>query len=798
MAALANSSVIKAVGPPAGFGELEQPREVVADLYFGNRKVGEAWLIAQPGSVTFKDPAQLFKVLPELRASPEVMARLSGKLPDHVAQVCPVPGSTSCKPLETQDIDVIYDADRFRLDLFVNPRFLNVVGSSDAYLQPPTTPLSLTSSIGGAIAGSTQGETVYNFQNRTILGFRNGRIRSDSAYASDLGFIVDDLVAEVDTRQHRYAAGLFWAPGIDFTGRRRIAGVGFTTQFDTRVDHEALQATPLILFLSQPSRVEILIDGRLVTSGSYPAGNQAIDSSALPDGSYTLLLRIRAPDGSVREERRFFVKSSAIAPLGKPVYFAFAGLLANTRADRAISVSNTVYYQVGAAYRLNEKVAVDAAILGTEDKPIAQLGGWLITDVARVRAAALISGKGDKGVLLQLGSSGMSKLNFSLDVRRVWSKTGEPLIPLPTYVDNFGSVPPLGAQSLSGSYAQATGSVTYSIGSAFLSLSGSYRHDEGYRSDYSIGPAISWPVLNRGGFQLILNADAQRSRSTAAAFAGVRLLYTDGGKSAVATAGYASLKDRDDGRRSARAVGSLSAQWFNETEDHTQVALEAAIQRDVETTTARANAEIGSQLGSARVEVLQGIEGGSATQYGFNFQTGVAFGSSALKVGGRDLNQSAVIATLAGSSSNTAFDVLIDDVPRARLTAGSSVPIFLEAYHAYQLRLQPVEAVPVAYDSQSRTITLYPGTVQHLRWSADRLVTVFGKAVAANGSPLVNAAIKSSTETGQTDENGYFQVDAAPGETLEFQAGGSPPCTVSLAGVHLEGDYARLGEVICK
>ncbi|QNP42412.1 hypothetical protein H9L15_08800 [Sphingomonas daechungensis] len=140
MAALANSSVIKAVGPPAGFGELEQPREVVADLYFGNRKVGEAWLIAQPGSVTFKDPAQLFKVLPELRASPEVMARLSGKLPDHVAQVCPVPGSTSCKPLETQDIDVIYDADRFRLDLFVNPRFLNVVGQAMRICSRPPRP----------------------------------------------------------------------------------------------------------------------------------------------------------------------------------------------------------------------------------------------------------------------------------------------------------------------------------------------------------------------------------------------------------------------------------------------------------------------------------------------------------------------------------------------------------------------------------------------------------------------------------------------------------------------------------
>ena len=35
--------------------------------------------------------------------------------------------------------------------------------------------------------------------------------------------------------------------------------------------------------------------------------------------------------------------------------------------------------------------AIDGGILGAGDKPIAQLGGWLITDVAKVRAAGLIS-----------------------------------------------------------------------------------------------------------------------------------------------------------------------------------------------------------------------------------------------------------------------------------------------------------------------------------------------------------------------------------------------------------------------
>jgi hypothetical protein len=796
--AQAMGGAITTIGAPPGFAELEQPRELLVDVYFGDRRLGEAWVIARPGFVKLRDPHHVLVLIPNLKTSPAIAARLASELPDNAGRACARGNAQDCAAPEPQFIDVVFNEDRFRLDLYVNPAILDVARERDPYLPVPTAPLSLTSAIGGAIAGSTGGSPTYNFQNRTIVGFRNARIRSDSAFASDIGFIVDDLVAEVDTRRHRYSAGLFWAPGVDFTGRRRIAGIGFSTQFDTRSDADSLEATPLILFLGQPARVEVLVDGRLVSSSSYEAGNRAIDSSTLPSGSYPLVLRIREPGGNVREERRFFVKNAAIAPVGEPVYFAFAGLLANTRQNSPISVSKNVYYQIGAARRLSDSLALDAAILGTEQKPLAQLGAWLITDLARVRAAALASAEGDAGVLLQLGSSGTGRLNFNFDLRRVWSRSGEPLIPLPTYVDNFGSAPPTGAQIASGSYTQATGSVSLALGEAFLSLTGSYRRDHGLKSDYSIGPSLTWPVLNSGGFQLVVTADAQRSRSTSAAFAGFRILYTAGGYSTLATTGYASLRDRNGGRRSSRQVGSMSAQWFHQDEDRTQVALEAALQRDVESTTARANGQLVSQLGSARAEVLHGLEGRGGSQYGLTFQTGLAMGADSLSLGARDLDQSAVIVALGGSARDAAFDILIDEVPRGRIGAGSRVPVFLEAYRSYRLRLRPVSAAPVNYDSEPKTVTLFPGNVEQLSWTAERLVTIFGQAVSADGEPLANAAITLSRGIGQTDDNGYFQVDAAANDVLEFNISEDRTCKVPLAGIKTDGDFARLGKVVCR
>ncbi|WP_163471554.1 TcfC E-set like domain-containing protein, partial [Escherichia coli] len=75
-------------------------------------------------------------------------------------------------------------------------------------------------------------------------------------------------------------------PGADLVGRRRILGVGVSSQFDTRADRMQLFGSPLVVFLGQRSRVDIYVEGRLVSSQSFEAGNQTLDTNSLPDGSY--------------------------------------------------------------------------------------------------------------------------------------------------------------------------------------------------------------------------------------------------------------------------------------------------------------------------------------------------------------------------------------------------------------------------------------------------------------------------------------------------------------------------------
>jgi hypothetical protein len=794
-----NSSSFGSVGAPTGFQELARAHEVLVDVYFGGKKVGEAVVQAEPGSVHFQDPAKLVALLPNIARPSELAALLAGSLPSNSGLVCSLSNAGRCGTLDPESVGLIFDEEHFRVDIFVNPRLLSVLRpNQQTYLDAPTAPLSVTSSFAVALSGSSTSSTFYNLQNRTIVGLGSARLRTDSSVASHLGVVVDDMVVELDRPDRRYSAGLFWAPGLDLIGQRRIVGVGMGTQFDTRADRESLRGTPLVLFLPQSARVELLIDGRLVGSRAYEAGNNVLDTSGLPDGSYPVLLRIQEANGSVREERRFFVKNAQVAPVGKPLYFAYAGMLANTRAHRPISLSDTFFYQFGTARRFSQAFAADVSIIGTQKKAMAEVGAWYLTPAARFRVAGLASVQGDKAAMVQVGTTGRSNFNVNFDLRRVWSHDGGPLIPVPTYVGSFDSTPLTSAQLGSGSYTQASGSIGYRIGNAYLAMTASLRKDEGRGRDYSIGPSLNWSVLNRGGMQLTVQADAQRTRSATAAFAGFRLMMTRGRYSVISSGGHASVASRDGhGESRARMIGGLAVQTSQELGSETQLSLGAGVDRGLDSSVAHADGVLYSRFGQARGDISHNLEGQGGTQYGLTFQSGAAFNGHGAMFGGRDLEESAVIVALDGEAPGSTFEVLVNESPRGRIKAHGRLPIFLPAYHSYKLRLRPLDSAAATYDSETRQITLYPGNVERVVWKAQALFTVFGQAIGRDGKPIANAGIQSARGIGQSDEQGRFQMDVADKDVLTF-TGDSGSCKVSLSGTKPQGDYASIGKVMCQ
>ena len=788
-----------ASGVPAGFSELTDPREAVVDVYFGGRRIGEARIAVRPGYVRFREPQQLLALVPNVIASPAISAAASTELPANAARICRR-GTSNCGDLAPRVLGIIYDEDSFRVDVFINPIWLRPIDfGNDEYLAEPTAPLSLTTSMGIAVSGSATTSPAFHLQNRTILALRNVRFRSDTAFASKVGPVLDNFVAELDRPNVRYLAGLFWAPGLDLTGHRRILGAGIGSQFDTRADRDQLSGTPLILFLPRPAHVDVLIDGRIAGSGFYEAGNNIIDTAGMPDGSYSLVLRIRERNGAIRTERRFFAKTPKIAPAGKPMYFGYAGVLANTRGGRAISLSSDLLYQFGTAHRLHDALAVDASVIGTSKKPMLEIGSWLITSAARIRAAGLVSGSGDRAALLQIAAGGNGALTLNFDLRAVRSRDGKSLLPISNYVDRFEAVPLKPEHLAEGSYTQASGSIGVRLGAAYLSAVGSVRHDEGGQADYSIGPNVNWPLVNRNGLQIILQADAQRTQTGSAGYAGVRLMYSSRGYSLSNAVGHRAFSSRgDSGSSRARAVVSTGAHYSHRTGDEAEFSLGAGLERDISSATARVGANLLNSLGSVRGEVLHQFEGNPTTHYVVALRSGLLVNGSGAVIAGRNLQQSALMVSVGGAPAEADFEVLVDEQPKGRLKSGSQLPIFLEPYRGYDVRIRPLRVTSVSFDTAPRKVVLYPGNVQHVKWETAPLVTVFGRAIRPDGSSVADALVTAARGIGQSNSEGYFQVDVAGRESLSFAVGMKEKCTVDVGKLEVEDDFAALGTVVCQ
>ena len=522
--------------PPSDFSDLLRPQQTLVDVYFGGTRVGVARATYQPGRLRFDDPAAVAALLPHLLRPAELIAALTGELPTHADLVCHDGAPAGCGELKPDIAGVIFDESRFRVDVFVNPKELAVNrAQGPRYLPEPTAGLSLVDSVGGAASGSSSGGSSFSVQNRAILAYRDARLTSEIAASTDVGFQAETLAASVDRPGVRYQAGLFWSPAFDFTGQSRMYGVGFGSQLDSRADADQIAGAPLVLFLPRRSQVDILRDGRLLSSRFYDAGNQTLDTAYLPQGAYNVTLRIRDIDGTTQETQRFFVKSQAMPPADAPGFFFDIGALAGDTDAGLPSSGKQLLVEAGYARRLDPQsaFAVNTLLLGRT--VLGEVGVTHFDKLASMHAAVLGSSDGNYGVLLDGAITGLRNFVISADLRQTWGP-GLAALGGPG-ADVFSQVTQ--TNLLDGQSLQATGNITYVYRGAQLNFTASYFKSRDSRS-YAYGPSLTVPLWQGAGAVATFGVSLSKSNDGFQALAAVRLQLYRGGRAVVADAGLAA------------------------------------------------------------------------------------------------------------------------------------------------------------------------------------------------------------------------------------------------------------------
>ena len=780
---------------PPGFEDLAAERQLLLDVWFGGRKLGEARVRVAPGLLTFEDPAAVAALVPEVARPLELRQALEGALETNVSRLCGASREKGCGSIEPLAAGVILDEERFRVDLFVNPALLETPDqASDAYLDRPGAAPSLISLFGATLSGSNRGDQSWHVQNRTIAAVGSLRVRSDMSLSSGTGVTIDNLAAEKDLKDWRYIAGIFWAPGTELVGRRRIAGIGATTQLDTLQDRDALSATPLVLALQHQARVELLVDGRLVSSRIYPAGNRLVDTEALPGGSDEVLLRIQEDGLPVRIERRFFSRGTLMAPLGRPQFAAFAGILPSAGPGLSLDHGDA-FYQLSASYRVAPRIGLDASVLGTGRKAILDGGVVWQSGLAQVRLSALLSSSLDYGASIRASSSGKGPLAFSFDLRTIKSRDGRPLMPVASSRGTFSEDPEAGFGDR-GSYTQAIGVASYRLGDANFRLTGLYRRGGTEDSTYSIGASVDMPVIRTGRWDIVVQADVRKSEHELASFLGVRFLLNRGELALSGSAGtiHQSGRPGDD----ERLVGEAQLAWARTLANEGQLSTDAAIGRDSDGSYARASAYARTPLVNARADLLHQFGDLATTQYAATLESGFVMSGHGVGMSGREMNDSAVEVSADGIAPGQRFELLVDEVARGTVGADRTTRVFLQPYRSYHIRLRPLGAQAASFDTAARQVTLYPGSVATLHWDVTPLFVLFGQAIDGLGRPVANAEIKGAFGIGRSDGEGYFQIETRSGDVLGFEPASAPACAVTVGKARQRDGYVSGGKVQCR
>ncbi len=203
---------------PGDFADLDRKRVTVLDVYFGDHRIGQFEVEADPASLRFFHPDAVAAAIPDLLDRTSVTTALTGALSPHTAPLC-ASSADPCERPRPAVASIVYDPARYRITIYVNPRLLAVRDDGNAhFLAPPSSAPSAVDTMGFAIAGGSGQRPSYALRNRLVAGAGNARLIAEMATSSFRGLDIDSLAAQLDRPGHRYIGGLFYAPGPSWSG----------------------------------------------------------------------------------------------------------------------------------------------------------------------------------------------------------------------------------------------------------------------------------------------------------------------------------------------------------------------------------------------------------------------------------------------------------------------------------------------------------------------------------------------------------------------------------------------------
>jgi Mat/Ecp fimbriae outer membrane usher protein len=769
---------------PPGFEELLQPQSTEIDIYYG-----DFFLIAvvsnfNDDEITFTDPDAITNRIPDLLNPELVSAYLKSPLSTNRKLICRKRTQVDCGRLDmgTDEIGVIFDDSLFRADLFIGQDLLKVRGREDnKYLPRSDAGLSYLQNITANINGTDTGVGSYNVVNSMFLAHREKSINLISNFINDAGVQIDTLSLSRELDGANAELGIFYGKtnNLSFIKDTQFLGASFGSSVATRQNLDKATGTDIQVFISSRSRVDIFREGRLINTKYYNIGNQSLDTSRLPNGSYDIDIEITDSGGKLTKETRFFSKTGRLPPLGELLYFAQAGQKVRRSGESILpeAEDNGLFLRAGVSKRITDNFGGTIASTFNDQHFLLESMLFKQAEYYEVMTNLAYESTGNYGLSVRARMNYLG-LVFSQNYRKIWSKPG---------ATQMGSQFGPSSMSVSSNLGIRTRYGTWNLFGRYNDSNSRSRKNYGFR--WNLGPSAIFSG------SLPLNLEVSKDNDDKLIYLSTSYQFSSGAWST----NVRPLIEYEDTPevKTTKYLGSLRSTWKAENKPEKDLKLSLRADRNRSSDKLEANLNAQSDKGTLNAGIGYQTDSQDFDFLG-NISTNISATTSNIYFGGSQSSSAGFIVKVNGEKQDDSFfDVIVNSRVVGRTRAGEPVFIALSPFNTYYIDVLPTGGAMIALAGSKQKKTLYPGNVIDLEWEAMEFLILFGRVIDNKGKTIPNALVKNIKSLALTDEDGYLQAEVSTKLKELIIQKGQKICTITLPVLNPENKIVFLEDLVC-
>lgn len=784
---------------PEGFDDLLEPQRTLVDIYYNGLMIGSSLANYSLELMSFENPREVFGLLSNLSQPAKVFNAFLLPLATNQSRVCFYQGQTNCGVLVPEVVGIIFDESQLRVDLFVNPLLLEQQALKvSKYLPPSTSGTSMINNISLIAAGGNELEDVYTARVNSILSFDNYRMIANVESDQQNDTRLDQLSFVYEERDLEYQLGTFrtLTNSSSFFHQRDFLGFRVQSSLASRTDLEQVSGTKIFVFLNERSQIEVYKDGQLIDSRIYQAGNIELDTRYFPQGSYNIELKIIGDSGQEKIETHFYSKSLALPPTGETLFFAEVGYPEDEKIESYPVAKDDALVRFGVVSRVSDSFGLSSSVVKNSQQETLELGSFWLGNQVELQTNHVVNAD-DEHAAYYLMNIRHPNFFVSASYRRTytedlsWLNNDLRLIA----VNNRQTIVNLGIP----------------FERSVLNFFSRTSQQPGFDDIEILG--LSWRknIYRSGRMHLDWTIDASKQKDDERLLVGLTLRFLNN-------------KSRFESRvtREVRKTNQNTQQHWNKhsrlsyNNQHAsigQTSTSLAFNQTKESDRVSLNSELNNDYGHARMTfehiktnsldnlVTNTILGANTSQNTYVLASRFNFVSSDGEValgGSRHNNSGVMIDVKSINVDDLEFAVMVNDVERARLRAGTSSFVALPPYKSYRVSLVPKGKTLVQFDNTLRTFSLYPGNIKNLKWQIEQVSIVIMQLVGTNKQVFANAQLKIPKTYARSDDLGWLQLEIKGAGELIFQNAQGQECKIVITEQELTQTISFLGEKQCQ